>query len=130
MLCTATGLLFVSLQTRRCGGSCLSRLASLTAVPVLLQICGEANVGVIREAAKAGVPRCAFISVHDYNFPGTGNQHHRRVHPGNWSSWRFSFSVGASVAVHGYHHLAVVCKLEGLVLKALAVSLLTRKSAC
>ena len=35
-----------------------------------MQICGEANVGVIREAAKAAVPRCAFISVHDYNFPG------------------------------------------------------------
>ena len=35
------------------------------------QICGEANVGVIREAAQAGVPRCAFISAHDYQFPGT-----------------------------------------------------------
>lgn len=80
LLCTATGLLFVSLQTCCCGDSCLSRLASLTAVPVLLQICGEANVGVIREAAKAGVPRCAFISVHDYKFPGTANQHHRLVH--------------------------------------------------
>ncbi|KAL3163381.1 hypothetical protein ABBQ32_009766 [Trebouxia sp. C0010 RCD-2024] len=36
----------------------------------MLKICGEANVGVIREAAKAAVPRCAFISVHDYNLPG------------------------------------------------------------
>ena len=36
----------------------------------LVQICGEANVGVIREAAMAGVPRCAFVSVHDYKFPG------------------------------------------------------------
>ena len=46
------------------------------AVPVLLlQICGEANVGVIREAVRAGVPRCAFISVHDYNFPGTSYKH-------------------------------------------------------
>lgn len=35
-----------------------------------MQVCGEANVGVIREAAQAGVPRCAFISVHDYNLPG------------------------------------------------------------
>lgn len=36
----------------------------------MLKICGEANVGVIREAAQAGVPRCAFVSVHDYKFPG------------------------------------------------------------
>ena len=35
-----------------------------------LQINGEANVAVIREASAAGVPRCAFISVHDYGFPG------------------------------------------------------------
>ena len=35
-----------------------------------MQICGEANVGVIREAAQAGVPRCAFVSAHDYKFPG------------------------------------------------------------
>lgn len=36
----------------------------------MLKINGEANVGVIREAARAGVPRCAFVSVHDYQFPG------------------------------------------------------------
>lgn len=30
-------------------------------------------MGVIREAAKAAVPRCAFISVHDYNLPGRTN---------------------------------------------------------
>ncbi|KAL0026968.1 hypothetical protein WJX79_003842 [Trebouxia sp. C0005] len=36
----------------------------------MLKICGEANVGVIREAAQAGVPRCAFVSAHDYKFPG------------------------------------------------------------
>ena len=35
-----------------------------------MQICGEANVSVIREAAQAGVPRCAFVSAHDYKFPG------------------------------------------------------------
>ena len=35
-----------------------------------LQINGQANVTVIREASAAGVPRCAFISVHDYGFPG------------------------------------------------------------
>ncbi|KAL3131927.1 hypothetical protein ABBQ38_007628 [Trebouxia sp. C0009 RCD-2024] len=39
----------------------------------MLKICGEANVGIIREAAKAAVPRCAFISIHDYNFPGRSN---------------------------------------------------------
>ncbi|DBA98413.1 TPA: hypothetical protein ACH3X3_012425 [Trebouxia sp. C0006] len=36
----------------------------------MLKICGEANVSVIREAAQAGVPRCAFVSAHDYKFPG------------------------------------------------------------
>ena len=35
-----------------------------------LQINGQANVTVIREASAAGVPRCAFIRVHDYGFPG------------------------------------------------------------
>lgn len=44
----------------------LDRLSTLAAV----QICGEANVSVIREAAQAGVPRCAFVSAHDYKFPG------------------------------------------------------------
>lgn len=36
----------------------------------MLKICGEANVSVIREAAQAGVPRCVFVSAHDYNLPG------------------------------------------------------------
>lgn len=59
----------------------LKWFAALIAVPVLLlQICGEANVGVIREAARAGVPRCAFISVHDYNFPGMADQRPWPVH--------------------------------------------------
>lgn len=44
---------------------------SSVTVYAVVQICGEANVGVIREAAQAGVPRCAFVSVHDYKFPGT-----------------------------------------------------------
>lgn len=44
---------------------------SSVTVFAVVQICGEANVGVIREAAQAGVPRCAFVSVHDYKFPGT-----------------------------------------------------------
>lgn len=40
-----------------------------------VQICGEANVSVIREAAQAGVPRCAFVSAHDYKFPGEQCSH-------------------------------------------------------
>ncbi len=34
------------------------------------QICGDASVTVFREAASAGVARAAFVSVHDYKFPG------------------------------------------------------------
>jgi hypothetical protein len=34
------------------------------------QICGDASVAVFREAASAGVARAAFVSVHDYKFPG------------------------------------------------------------
>ncbi len=47
------------------------RLSMVAAV----QICGEANVSVIREAAQAGVPRCAFVSTHDYKFPGEQCSH-------------------------------------------------------
>ena len=36
---------------------------------VCAQICGDSNILVINEAAEAGVPRAAFISVHDYKFP-------------------------------------------------------------
>ncbi len=55
-------LLILNLQSK----VLLDRLSTLAAV----QICGEANVSVIREAAQAGVPRCAFVSAHDYKFPG------------------------------------------------------------
>ncbi|KAK9795226.1 hypothetical protein WJX73_006446 [Symbiochloris irregularis] len=35
----------------------------------MYKMCGESNISVFTEAAKAGVPRAAFISVHDYNVP-------------------------------------------------------------
>ena len=70
LLCTAAVVTLALSQTCHCG--CFSQVANFI---TLLQICGEANVGVIREAARAGVPRCAFISVHDYNFPGTAYRH-------------------------------------------------------
>ena len=39
-----------------------------------MQICGEANILVFREAAAAGLQRAAFVSVHDYNVPGVQSQ--------------------------------------------------------
>lgn len=36
----------------------------------IMQICGESNATVFREAAKAGVARAAFISVADLKLPG------------------------------------------------------------
>lgn len=47
-------------------GSTKSRLNACRSA----QICGDASVTVFTEAAKAGVARAAFISVHDYKFPG------------------------------------------------------------
>lgn len=33
------------------------------------RICGDANIAIFEAAAAAGVPRAAFISVHDYGLP-------------------------------------------------------------
>lgn len=49
---------------------CQIQWYNLDVVLLLLQICGDASVVVFQEAAKAGVARAAFISVHDYKFPG------------------------------------------------------------
>lgn len=35
-----------------------------------MQVCGESNATIFREAAAAGVARAAFISVADYRLPG------------------------------------------------------------
>lgn len=40
-----------------------------TSAHTCVQICGDSNILVFDEAADAGVPRAAFISVHDYKFP-------------------------------------------------------------
>ncbi|GMH32655.1 hypothetical protein BSKO_00489 [Bryopsis sp. KO-2023] len=37
----------------------------------MYKICGETNIRVAETAAAVGVPRFAFISVHEYNLPGT-----------------------------------------------------------
>lgn len=34
------------------------------------RMCGESNMQLMDAAAAAAVPRFAFISVHDYGFPG------------------------------------------------------------
>lgn len=37
---------------------------------MLLQICGQSNIQLIEAAKEAGVDRFAFVSAHDYGFPG------------------------------------------------------------
>ena len=36
----------------------------------MLDICGQANVAAIEACKEAGVPRFAFVSAHDFRFPG------------------------------------------------------------
>eukprot|EP00891_Asterochloris_glomerata_P009911 jgi/Astpho2/9911/Aster-06622 len=51
------------------GVGVVSCLGAFGSNDFMLKINGEANVTVIREASAAGVPRCAFISAHDYGWP-------------------------------------------------------------
>ena len=46
------------------------------------KICGDSNITVFNEAAKAGVSRAAFISVHDYKLPGKRQGPHYFVSTG------------------------------------------------
>ena len=48
----------------------ISCLGAFGSNDFMQKICGDSNITVFAEAAKAGVPRAAFISVHDYNLPG------------------------------------------------------------
>lgn len=48
----------------------ISCLGAFGSNDFMQKICGDSNITVFEEAAKAGVPRAAFISVHDYNLPG------------------------------------------------------------
>ena len=45
-----------------------------------IQVNGDANAAIAQEAAAAGVPRMAYISAHDFNFPGVWSS------PGMWST--------------------------------------------
>ena len=59
VLCLCGSMLRQHMGILTCNTTCVPRL----------QICGDSNILVINEAAEAGVPRAAFISVHDYKFP-------------------------------------------------------------
>ena len=48
----------------------ISCLGAFGSNDFMQKICGDSNITVFEEAAKAGVPLSAFISVHDYNLPG------------------------------------------------------------
>ena len=48
----------------------ISCLGAFGSNDFMQRICGDSNITVFEEAARAGVPRAAFISVHDYNLPG------------------------------------------------------------
>ena len=48
----------------------ISCLGAFGSNDFMQKICGDSNITVFNEAAKAGVSRAAFISVHDYNLPG------------------------------------------------------------
>jgi len=55
-----------------------------------MQICGESNALIFREAAKVGVARAAFISVADYKLPGlscslSAPRHNSRFKPSLWT---------------------------------------------
>ncbi|PSC68148.1 NAD dependent epimerase dehydratase family [Micractinium conductrix] len=47
----------------------VSTLGTFGSNALMYRVCGEANMNVMDVAAEAGVPRFAFISVHDYKFP-------------------------------------------------------------
>ncbi|CAL8467766.1 g7304 [Coccomyxa elongata] len=47
----------------------ISCLGAFGSNDFMQKICGDSNITVFNEAAQAGVPRAAFISVHDYGFP-------------------------------------------------------------
>ncbi len=49
----------------------ISCLGAFGSNDFMQKICGDSNITVFNEAAKAGVSRAAFISVHDYGLPGT-----------------------------------------------------------
>ncbi len=48
----------------------ISCLGAFGSNDFMQKICGDSNITVFNEAAKAGVSRAAFISVHDYKLPG------------------------------------------------------------
>jgi len=48
----------------------ISCLGAFGSNDFMQKICGDSNITVFNEAAKAGVSRAAFISVHDYGLPG------------------------------------------------------------
>ena len=54
--------------------NCLAAISTIglisTSQEAMLRVNGEANTRVINAAADAGVARFAFISAHDYAFPG------------------------------------------------------------
>ena len=47
----------------------VSTLGAFGSNAFMERICGDANVAVFEAAASAGVPRAAFVSVHDYGLP-------------------------------------------------------------
>lgn len=48
----------------------VSTLGGFGSNDFMYKICGQANIDLIDAAADADIPRFAFISVHDYKFPG------------------------------------------------------------
>lgn len=48
----------------------VSTLGAFGSNEFMYKVCGQSNMGLIEAAKSAGVPRFAFISVHDYKFPG------------------------------------------------------------
>lgn len=48
----------------------VSTLGAFGSNEFMYKICGQANIDVMDAAADLKVPRFAFISVHDYHFPG------------------------------------------------------------
>lgn len=48
----------------------VSTLGTFGSNEIMYKVCGQANINLIEAAAEEGVPRFAFISVHDYKFPG------------------------------------------------------------
>jgi nucleoside-diphosphate-sugar epimerase len=54
------------------GGACgvVSTLGAFGSNAFMYQMCGEVNMSIMEAAKDAQVPRFAFISVHDFTFPG------------------------------------------------------------